>query len=170
MASLMDDFRNVLQEEEKQYRELVTLSYEKKDVIIQAQIDRLNEITEEEQRITTILHNLELKRESVLGDMSVVLHTDRKTLTVDKMIEMLSNQPMERDKLVEVRTALHATLDEMIKINEQNQVLIKQAMEMVDFDLSLFRSMRQAPETANYDRNACNTGELLGRSGFDAKQ
>ncbi len=31
-------------------------------------------------------------------------------------------------------------------------------------------SMRQAPETANYDKNAYNTGELLGGSGFDAKQ
>ena len=41
---------------------------------------------------------------------------------------------------------------------------------MVNFDLTLFKSLRQAPETANYDKNAYNTGELLGSSGFDAKQ
>lgn len=41
---------------------------------------------------------------------------------------------------------------------------------MVEFDLTLLKSMRQAPETANYNKNACNTGDLLGSSGFDAKQ
>ena len=58
----------------------------------------------------------------------------------------------------------------MRTMNEQNQALLNQAMEMVEFDLTLLRSMRQAPETANYDKNAYNTGELLGGSGFDAKQ
>ena len=58
----------------------------------------------------------------------------------------------------------------MHTINQQNQILLKQAMELAEFDITLFRSMRQAPETANYDRNACNTGMRLGTSGFDAKQ
>ena len=49
-------------------------------------------------------------------------------------------------------------------------MLLKQAIEMVEFDLTLFRSLRQAPETANYDKNAYNTGTLLGGGGFDAKQ
>jgi hypothetical protein len=51
--------------------------------------------------------------------------------------------------------------------NAQNVVLIQQAIELNEFDLTLFKSMRQAPETANYDKSACNTGTLLGSSGFD---
>ena len=58
----------------------------------------------------------------------------------------------------------------MQTLNHQNEALLKQAMEMVEFDLTLLKSMRQAPETANYDKNAYNTGDLLGGSGFDAKQ
>ena len=45
--------------------------------------------------------------------------------------------------------------------NEQNEILLNQALEMVEFDLTLLKSMRQAPETANYNKNACNTGDLL---------
>ena len=60
--------------------------------------------------------------------------------------------------------------EEMAAINEQNEILLNQALEMVEFDLTLLKSMRQAPETANYNKNACNTGDLLGSSGFDAKQ
>ena len=58
----------------------------------------------------------------------------------------------------------------MADINQQNETLLKHAMEMAEFDLTLFRSMRQAPATANYDKQANNTGDLLGSSGFDAKQ
>ena len=50
----------------------------------------------------------------------------------------------------------------------QDVALIKQAIELNEFDLTLFKSLRQAPETANYDKTACNTGSLLGSSGFDA--
>lgn len=54
--------------------------------------------------------------------------------------------------------------------NDQNQILLKQSLEMVNFDITLMKSMRQAPETANYNSKAFNTGDLLGTSGFDAKQ
>lgn len=170
MASLLDTLLDVLNEEESQYRKLIVLADEKRDVLIHADIDRLQQITETEQNITDELHTLEMKRRSVMADMAVVLRRDKDTLTVEKMIEVLSNQPEEQKKLAELRQRLRNTLDEMIRINTQNQALIKQAMEMVEFDLTLFRSIRQAPETANYGRDAANTGGLLGGGGFDAKQ
>ncbi len=170
MASLMDNLLNVLKEEEDKYHVLIDLAWEKKDVLIRADVDRLSKITEEEQTITGELHSLEGKRRAVISDMAVVLQKDQKELTVDKMLEILSRQPEEQAKLREVRDSLRATLDEMNRINGQNQMLLRQAMEMVEFDLTLFRSLRQAPETANYNRSAANTGDLLGRSGFDAKQ
>lgn len=170
MASLMDSLLEVLKEEEKEYHVLIDLAWEKKDVLIRADIDRLSKITEEEQAITGVLHSLEGKRRGVISDMAVVLRRDKAELTVDKMLEILSKQPEEQKKLREVRDSLRSTLDEMNRVNSQNQMLLKQAMEMVEFDLTLFRSLRQAPETANYNRQANNTGDLLGRSGFDAKQ
>ncbi len=170
MASLMDNLLDVLNQEESQYRDLINLSNEKKDVLIHADIERLQQITEAEQNITDDLHNLEAKRRSIVTDMAVVLRRDEGELTVEKMIDILDKQPEEQKKLAEVRKRLRDTLDEMIRVNTQNQILIKQAMEMVEFDLTLFRSMRQAPETANYGRDAESTGDLLGRSGFDAKQ
>ena len=54
--------------------------------------------------------------------------------------------------------------------NLRNEKLLQQALEMVEFDLTLFKSMRQAPETANYNKQAYNTGDILPNSGFDAKQ
>lgn len=86
------------------------------------------------------------------------------------MIAFLNKQPEEQSRLADLRDRLRKTLEEMADINKQNEILLQQSMEMVEFDLTLFRSMRQAPTTANYDKRANNTGDLLGSGGFDAKQ
>ena len=170
MASLMDDLVGILESEEKEYRRLIGLSEQKRQIIIDANISELEKITEQEQRVTDILHNLELKRNGVLTDMAVVLGKKSEELSIDKMIQILEKQPEEQKKLIELRANLRATLDEMILWNRQNQMLLKNALEMVEFDLNLLKSLRQAPETANYNRDAYNTGDLLGGGGFDAKQ
>lgn len=170
MASLMDDLLGVLDSEEKGYRDLIALSEEKRQVIIDADVKRLDEITEQEQLVADKLHNLELKRVGILSDMAVVLGQNPSELTVERMIHILAKQPVEQQKLIDSRGRLRAALDEMKKWNQQNKVLLEQALEMVEFDLTLFKSLRQAPETANYDSKAYNTGTLLGGGGFDAKQ
>jgi hypothetical protein len=166
----MDDLLGILETEEKEYRRLIGLSEQKRQIIIDANIPELEKITEQEQYVTDMLHNLELKRNGVLSDMAVVLGQKSEELTIDKMILILEKQPEEQKKLIELRANLRATLDEMILWNRQNQMLLKNALEMVEFDLNLFKSLRQAPETANYNRAAYNTGDLLGGGGFDAKQ
>ena len=105
-----------------------------------------------------------------MSDMAVVLNKPEQDFTLDSVIEMLGSQPKEQKRLQDVKEQLKTTLAEVRKINEQNQTLLNQALEMVEFDLTLFRSMRTAPETANYNKNAYNTGEILGGCGFDAKQ
>ena len=76
----------------------------------------------------------------------------------------------EQKRLIARRDSLLEAGTQMRILNRQNEELLQQALEMVEFDLTLLRSMRQAPETANYDKNAYNTGELLGGSAFDARQ
>ncbi len=170
MASLMDDLVQVLESENKEYEKLAKLSKEKKQVIIDANVAALEKIVDLEQDVASKIQNLDNRRQKVMRDMSVVLNQSEQDFTIDTVIEMLSSQPKEQQRLQNVKKQLKTTLDEVRNINEQNQTLLNQALEMVEFDLTLFRSMRTAPETANYNKNAYNTGEILGGSGFDAKQ
>lgn len=166
----MQELLDVLGEEEKQYQNLVELNDTKREAVIQADLKELGAVTAKEQEIASVLANLANKRGGILNDMATVLGKEPKDMTINKMIGYLENQPEEQRMLTECRDRLLAAGNRMRAMNEQNQVLLNQAMEMVEFDLTLLRSMRQAPETANYDKNAYNTGELLGGSGFDAKQ
>lgn len=170
MASLMDDLLEVIESEDTKYQKLVALASEKRDAVIRADIRKLEDVTNQEQEITSLLNKLEIHRGEILSDMAEVLHQDKETLTVQRMIELLEKQPEEQEQLIKLRNSLRNTLQEMDKVNEQNKYLIQEALEMVNFDLTLFKSLRQAPETANYDKNAYNTGDLLGNSGFEARQ
>lgn len=170
MASLMDDLLGVLKKEEAQYQELIELSDVKREAIVKADIQELGAITVREQEAADLLLNLTNKRTQVLSDMATVLGKDVEEITINKMIAYLEKQPAEQKKLITQRERLLEVGTQMQILNQQNEALLKQALEMVEFDLTLLKSMRQAPETANYDRNAYNTGDLLGSSGFDAKQ
>ena len=170
MASLMEDFMDILERENGEYQHLTELSREKRQIIIDGDIPALEEITSREQEITGNLINLENKRREVVKDMSIVLSKDPSELTVTNMIAFLSKQPQEQQKLRDLKDKLRNTLDEMAELNGLNESLLQHAMEMTEFDLTLFKSMRQAPTTANYDRSANNTGDILGAGGFDAKQ
>ena len=170
MASLMDNLVEVLEEENTQYERLVELSKDKKQAIIQADIAALEKITEQEQDVSSVLLNLDNRRDAVLKDMADVLGKDFEEMTITRLIGYLEQQPKEQERLSRIRAKILTTGNQMQEWNKRNEALLNQALEMVEFDLTLFKSMRQAPETANYDKNACNTGDLLGNSGFDAKQ
>lgn len=170
MASLMQELLDVLEAEEKQYEALVELNDVKREAVIKANIEELGRVTVQEQDAASALLNLSNKRGQVLNDMAIVLGKEPKEMTINKMIGYLEGQPEEQKRLIERRDRLLEVGTQMRMMNQQNEELLKQALEMVEFDLTLIRSMRQAPETANYNKNAYNTGDLLGSSAFDAKQ
>lgn len=170
MASLIEDLIDTLSKEKEGYGKLYELSCEKRPHIVNRELQALEDVTSREQLISSDLKNLEKKRLGLLKDMAVVLGHDNEELTVSGVIDLLDKQPKEQEALRKSRDELVDTATQMQFMNQQNQLLLEQAMEMVEFDLNLFKSMRQAPETANYNRNAYNTGDLLPNSGFDTKQ
>ena len=166
----MDELLGVLRQEKQGYINLTELSEEKRVSIIQGNVEKLDSISSKEQEVTSELKNLENKRVNILKDMAVVLGKDDEDITISKMIEMLERQPGEQAKLIQAKDELVSCASTMQVANQQNEILLRHAMEMVEFDLTLLKSLKQAPETANYDKNAYNTGEILGNSGFDTKQ
>lgn len=170
MASLMENLLDVLGKEGMEYQQLIELAKQKNEAVVKGDVARLTDITTMEQDAASVLLNLSNKRTQVLNDMATVLGKEPGEITITKMIGYLEKQPKEQQQLTEKRDRLLEAGTQMQLINQQNEVLLKQALEMVEFDLTLLKSMRQAPETANYDRNANNTGDILGGGGFDTKQ
>ena len=170
MASLVEELVNILEAEEKIYQILIGYGERKRDVLIAADVPALEEITALEQLKSDELIQLSNKQVQVLADVATVLGKTGEKVTVSRLIAGLGSQPKVQEQLTIARDNLIAAADKMKSLNDENIVLIQQAIELNEFDLTLFKSLRQAPETANYNKSAYNTGSLLGSSGFDAKQ
>ncbi len=170
MASLVDEIVGVLIEEEKMYSALLDCAERKTQILIEADIPALEKLTAEEQVKSDQLLSLGNKQIQLLNDIKTVLGRKEEKLTVTSLIGYLGSQPQVQEKLTTARNNLIDVATKVQRKNQENEILLKQAIELVEFDITLFKSMRQAPETANYNKNAYSTGTLLGGSGFDAKQ
>ncbi|MDO4189227.1 MAG: flagellar protein FlgN [Lachnospiraceae bacterium] len=172
MASLIEDLMTTLESQIKEYEKLLELSKKKTPVIVQGDTEQLRLITDEEQSVMDALAALESKRIEVTKDIANVINKDVESLKLSVLIEILNKQPAEQKRLADIKDRLKTVVDSVKMINDQNKELIAHALEMVEFDLNLIKSMRQAPETNNYGRTAINDGSILGGTvgGFDAKQ
>lgn len=170
MASLVEDLIGILEEEEKVYQKLAEIGEQKRLLLIQNDVPALEKLTASEQLVADEALSLSNKQVQALSDIANVLGKSEEKMTVSRLIELLNSQPVIQDRLKVAKEHLLAIAGEVQRLNQQNEALINQAMELAEFDITLFKSMRQAPETANYNKSAYNTGALLSSSGFDAKQ
>ena len=149
MASLVEELISVLEEEKSVYESLLQCAESKRQILIDADVPALEQLTATEQNDADTLVQMSNRQLQLLQDIATVLGKAKEDITVTKIIGYLESQPEVRDRLKTARDGL---------------------LSVAEFDITLFKSLRQAPETANYNRNAYSTGALLGSSGFDAKQ
>ena len=172
MASLMEDLRSILEQEDSLYEDLLKLSMSKTPVLISGDLEALSRITEDEQEIVNKVNALDKKREEGMKDIANVLGKDVKTLKLTDLIDVLRSRPAEQNRLAAIYDKLSDTIGQMKRTNEQNRELIESSLEMVQFDMNVLQAYKAAPETANYSKNALNSGAYMGntKGGFDAKQ
>lgn len=172
MASLMENLIDVLDQECTEYEGLLTLSQKKTPIIASGNLEDLQKITDDEQNVVIRINHLEKQRVEATKDIANVLNRDVDSLKLTNLIDMLAGRPAEQEKLAAAHDRLQTVVHSLQRINEQNRELLTNALEMVEFEMTLLQSMKAAPETANYNRGAYSAGSTMGVSsrGFDAKQ
>lgn len=172
MASLLENLIDVLDREHFEYEKLLILAEKKTSAVVKGDVDSLSKITEDEQAIVGRIQTMEKQRTKVLADVANVVNRDVETLKLIDLIQMLAKVPDQQEKLRDVQERLEKTTEQIRTQNEKNQLLLQEKLEMVEFNLSMIRAMKSAPETANYSKDAYTNGEVLGifHGGFDAKQ
>ena len=172
MASLMEVLIDVLEKESQEYENLLTLSMKKTPVIVSEDLTELAKITDEEQIIVSRINHLDHQRNEAVNDIANVLNKDVDNLKIVDLIRMLAARPDEQEKLAAVFDKLQDNVRGVKRINEQNRELIQDALELVQFNMNVLQAMNKAPETANYNKGAYKTGDMIGANhkAFDAKQ
>ena len=168
----MEDLITVLNQEVDKYSILLELSKRKTPIIVKGDVAQLQQITEEEQLAVEAVDELDKKRSELMRDIANVTNRDFDKLKLKDLVAMMEGRPKEHDALVLLQDKLKKTVGELKLINEQNGALVRQSLDMVEFNLALEKSIRTAPQTNNYTKNAASAGSLLGCSvgSFDARQ
>lgn len=168
MAGLIHDLIEVLNQQKECYEGLLTLARYKTDSIVNREMELLEEVLKREQEFMGRSARLEKNRETILKDISSVLNTNLKDLTISKLITMLEKTPDEQEKLRQVREDLLGIVEELKNHNRTNEGLLQQSMEFINFTLNALQSMNTY-SPGNYQDKG-NESEHESVSFFDTKQ
>ena len=170
MASLIEELIKVLGDEEKIYAEIIPLAEKKTRIIVNNDLQSLTGITEEEQLLVGKISKLEKKRREVIRNIGIVMNKKESELNFITIIDLLKGLEKEQEELKKLHDRLKSTIELLSVLNERNQMLIKQSLEMIDFDINLLQSLRTSPGAGQY--NIDSEVEIQGMESrmFDTKR
>ena len=169
MASLIEELIMVLGDEERVYAEIIPVAEKKTRIIVNNDLQSLNSITEEEQALIGRISKLERKRQEVIHNIGIVMNKKESELNFITIIDLLKGQEKEQEELRKLHDKLKRTIDALKLINERNQMLIKQSIEMIDFDINLMQSLRTSPGVGQYNTSSEVEIQGMNKGMFDAK-
>ena len=147
MAGLVDALVSLLQKEAENCENLLALALEKKDVIVANDTEALQKITALENRIVGRNARLEKERQALVSDIAAVLNADVETLTLGALLQRIEGTP-EHAALAAVRDRLRAAAGDLIAANNQNRLLVENALDYIDFSMNMLSGA--ASDEASY--------------------
>jgi flagellar biosynthesis/type III secretory pathway chaperone len=167
----MEELVSTLNEEEIVYRGLIPVEQDKTRAIIANDLEALQNIAVQEHDLMDQATALEGKRERIAIDIATVLGKNPDTIDLKAIIQALNKQPADQKKLQDVHTRLRKTVLQLRDINDQNKKLLKESMDMVEFNMNVIRSTRMSSGSSNYSSDASEVAGMAPQHGmFDAKQ
>ncbi|MCL1843313.1 MAG: flagellar protein FlgN [Defluviitaleaceae bacterium] len=149
MAGMIDQLMEVLSEQTERHTELVGLSLEEKDAIIQNDTDALQKLVNLKNMVITQSNRLEKQRLALVKDIAEVTGNANDDLTLADVIDILKDQPEEQKKLREAGNRLKEAVGQLKEVNDVNKDLLETSIEFVEYSLNALRSTI-SPEPAEY--------------------
>jgi flagellar biosynthesis/type III secretory pathway chaperone len=168
LAGMVDQLIDILKAQWDNYEQLLELSIQKTSVIVKGDVDALKAITSQENSFVGNNQHLERDRIKLMKDIATVLGKDSQTLTLNTLIELLSGQKKDQERLEQIQNELKQVLKQIKTINDKNGMLINQALEYVDFNMNVLQSVKALPPVS-YKNGGAQT-QIQGTNFFDKKQ
>lgn len=157
MSSFKDELKKILNGELQIYKELSQITYEKTQPIIDNDTEFLDKTTMREEELILGITQWEKKREELLNSWGLDKNTS--------MSQIISNITVEDKKeLEDIKEELSKILEEIKERNELNNVLIRDSLEYLDFNINLLANVKD-PGTYIKGSKSSNVNQSI----FDRK-
>jgi flagellar biosynthesis/type III secretory pathway chaperone len=162
----VQDIVRILDEQAELYGQLLETANEKTPVLVKGDVDQLNAIVQKERKLIARAEQLEQQRILETHRHFVSLGYISRMNTLREVIQSV-NQPELKQKLIDQQRALSGLLEELRRVNELNQQLIRQALAFIDYSIGL--AVDDPAEDIVYQHPQKNPGGA-GRTGiFDTR-
>ncbi|MCY9528651.1 MULTISPECIES: flagellar protein FlgN [Paenibacillus] len=148
------------------HKQLLDIAEEKKQVIIKNDVEGLSQLMTKESRLLKQVAEVDEDRQQ--ATQQFILEKGIRSqlnLTVTEIARLVF-QAEERVELLRSKEELTRTIEKLKKVNLQNQQLIQQSLEFVDFSLNMFLG---AEDDGFYQRPDQQHGSSRNKTFFDTK-
>ena len=97
------------------------------------------------------------------------MNKDPERLNFETIIDLIEGQPKEQEALRFIHDRLKRDLTRLQQINDTNQMLIKQSLDMIEFDMNVIQSTRMSPGAGQYGKSSEMEENGIERRAFDAR-
>lgn len=171
MASLMETLIDNLQQQHDGYKEVVSLQDDKRNGIIQNDLDQVKAVTDIEHEVAGKLARLERERIQLVKDIALVLNKQEDDITLSRLAELLKGNQEEQERVLRLKDSILNLVQELKVKNAENTKLIQHALDYIDFTVNAVHGARNMPEGNGYTPGGVSVHAKGGGSNyFDAKQ
>ncbi|MPL97847.1 hypothetical protein SDC9_44042 [bioreactor metagenome] len=117
------------------YQAILTLSQEKRTILVAADGQKLEQITKQEELLILQAGKLENQRIAKLKEISGAGGVLPDDITLEKMIELADEASAKR--LTLIGSEFDKVLAELVKINQVNTQLIQRALTFVNYNINI---------------------------------
>ena len=146
MSGLVSELIKVITQEADYYDQLIKISTDKKIFIINNDINALKDITCTENTLAGKMQRLEKKRLSLIVDIANVLNEKEDNITLSYLADIITDPP-QVEEMKDLTVRLKKSITALKELNEQNKVLIENALEYIDFSMNVIRSTLDSSPT-----------------------
>ena len=167
MAGMITNLIEILNEQTERHTELLGLSIEEKDAIVQNDIETLQKLVNLKNIVISQNNKLEKKRLSLVTDIAEVLALKGQEIDIKALADMLEGKP-EQAELVEAGRKLRDVVLELKQVNDLNKELLENALGFVEYSLNALRSaISPEPAAVPIGKPTNNAGNVTGM--FDTR-
>jgi len=117
------------------HNSLLEKAYKKTTVIEKGDIEALNILIKEEQKLLPTINKFEQVRQQVVRNFLTPFHVEEENFTISTCLTYIDDS--KKDKLAELREELLEVAQKLQKQNELNSELVKQSLQFVQMSLDM---------------------------------
>lgn len=146
------------------YQALLTLSRQKREILIAGKAQSLESITRQEELLILQAGKLEVIREKLIREIADHCGVSTQGLSLAAISELA--EPADAERLSALGTAFEQVSHELVPLNRLNTELIEQALRFVNYSINI---LTQSQSSNTYEPHGKSGQPQAGRAFFDAK-